>query len=191
MTSRTCFTFASIPCNCLPPSHCCADCGPAAAAASVSTPTVDRTGRAPSQPGTRQDLDLTLLAQHPLLLLLLLGCCCCCAAAPRCGLHAGVFTPLSLSTACLPCCLPWLPCSAAGVASCWADHALLQAVHVVLQPPSANLLLVQWSRQQELLQVGGWVGGCCFHFYPHTFAAAVWRAWLNCLRLLPALVDAV
>ena len=44
--------------------------------------------------------------------------------------------------------------AAAGIAACWADRPLLQALHEVLQPPSANLLLVQWSRQQELLQVG-------------------------------------
>ena len=47
-----------------------------------------------------------------------------------------------------------LACFAAGITACWADRPLLQALHEVLQPPSANLLLVQWSRQQELLQVG-------------------------------------
>lgn len=42
--------------------------------------------------------------------------------------------------------------AAAGTAACWADQALLQTLHEVLQPPSSNLQLTQWSRQPELLQ---------------------------------------
>ncbi len=46
------------------------------------------------------------------------------------------------------CCL----CSAAGIAGCWADQTLLHMLHDVVAPPNANLQLVQWSRQPELLQ---------------------------------------
>ncbi|KAL4423876.1 hypothetical protein ABPG75_001177 [Micractinium tetrahymenae] len=41
---------------------------------------------------------------------------------------------------------------AAGIADCWGNRVLLQMLHDVLVPPSANLQLVQWSRQPELLQ---------------------------------------
>lgn len=47
---------------------------------------------------------------------------------------------------------PVLPCFAAGIAGCWADRAVLQLLHDAVTPPSANLQLVQWSRQPELLQ---------------------------------------
>jgi hypothetical protein len=42
---------------------------------------------------------------------------------------------------------------AEGIGTCWCDRTLLLTLHEVLMPPTANLQLVQWGRQPELLQV--------------------------------------
>ncbi|KAI3432453.1 hypothetical protein D9Q98_004003 [Chlorella vulgaris] len=41
---------------------------------------------------------------------------------------------------------------AEGIGTCWCDRTLLLTLHEVLMPPTANLQLVQWGRQPELLQ---------------------------------------
>jgi hypothetical protein len=45
------------------------------------------------------------------------------------------------------------PDAAGDSGACWADAALLSSLRNVLLPPTSNQQLLQWGRQEELVQV--------------------------------------